>query len=92
VPQVYVAPKAGGWEAPKRLAGFKKVSLAPGATPARDPDGRSAPAGDLGRQGPRLVDRGRPYDIALGASSRALTSTAQVTLAARNLPVSPAGK
>jgi len=32
VPQVYVGPKAGGWEAPKRLAGWSKVSLAPGAS------------------------------------------------------------
>ncbi|MFY8141637.1 MAG: hypothetical protein ACOVMO_13060, partial [Caulobacter sp.] len=32
------------------------------------------------------------YDIALGASSRAISSTAQVTLAARSLPVSPAAK
>jgi beta-glucosidase len=29
VPQVYVGPKAGGWEAPRRLAGWAKVSLAP---------------------------------------------------------------
>jgi len=34
VPQVYVGPKAGGWEAPKRLAGWSKVSLAPGASAA----------------------------------------------------------
>lgn len=32
VPQVYVGPKDGGWEAPKRLAGWSKVSLAPGAS------------------------------------------------------------
>jgi len=32
VPQIYVAaPRAAGWEAPKRLAGFSKVDLAPGA-------------------------------------------------------------
>ncbi|HXS22147.1 MAG TPA: glycoside hydrolase family 3 C-terminal domain-containing protein [Steroidobacteraceae bacterium] len=31
VPQVYVGPKTGGWEAPKRLAGWSKVGLAPGA-------------------------------------------------------------
>ena len=30
VPQVYVAPRAGGWEAPKRLAGWDKLALAPG--------------------------------------------------------------
>jgi beta-glucosidase len=32
LPQVYVGPRAGGWEAPKRLAGWSKVSLAPGAS------------------------------------------------------------
>ena len=32
VPQVYVGPKGGGWEAPKRLAGWSKVTLAPGAS------------------------------------------------------------
>jgi beta-glucosidase len=31
-PQIYVSPKNGGWEAPKRLAGFSKVNLAPGAS------------------------------------------------------------
>ncbi|HET7542206.1 MAG TPA: glycoside hydrolase family 3 C-terminal domain-containing protein [Polyangiaceae bacterium] len=32
VAQVYVAPEAGGWEAPKRLAAFGKVELTPGAS------------------------------------------------------------
>jgi beta-glucosidase len=31
-PQIYVSPKNGSWEAPKRLAGFSKVSLASGAS------------------------------------------------------------
>ena len=30
VPQVYAAPLAGGWEAPKRLVGWGKVRLQPG--------------------------------------------------------------
>lgn len=30
--QIYIAPVAGGWEAPKRLGGFVKVALAPGAS------------------------------------------------------------
>ena len=30
VPQVYVAPQGAKWEAPKRLAGWDKVELAPG--------------------------------------------------------------
>ena len=32
VPQVYVAPAAGGWEAPKRLGGWDKVELKAGAS------------------------------------------------------------
>lgn len=32
VAQVYAGPTAGGWEAPRRLAGWKKVELAPGAS------------------------------------------------------------
>lgn len=32
VPQVYVSPAAGGWEAPKRLAGWRKVELKQGAS------------------------------------------------------------
>jgi beta-glucosidase len=36
VPQVYVGPAAGGWEAPRRLGGWSKVTLPPGgsATPS----------------------------------------------------------
>ena len=92
VPQVYVGPKAGGWEAPKRLAGFKKVELAPGATQrvtvAVDP--RLLATWD-GKAHGWSIAAGQ-YDIALGASSRAIASTAEVTLAARSLPVSPASK
>ncbi|MGH8149068.1 MAG: glycoside hydrolase family 3 C-terminal domain-containing protein [Steroidobacteraceae bacterium] len=32
VAQVYVGPRAGGWEAPRRLAGWRKMALAPGAS------------------------------------------------------------
>jgi beta-glucosidase len=32
VPQVYVSPAAGGWEAPKRLAGWRKVELQSGTS------------------------------------------------------------
>lgn len=32
VPQVYVGPTAGGWEAPRRLGGWSKVALAPGGS------------------------------------------------------------
>jgi beta-glucosidase len=87
VPQVYVSPKSGGWEAPQRLGGFKKVELAPGATTkvslTIDPrllatwnekaHGWSVAAGD--------------YTVTLGASSRDTAAKVDVAVAARSLPV-----
>ncbi|WP_168076649.1 beta-glucosidase [Caulobacter sp. SSI4214] len=93
VPQVYVSPKAGAngatWEAPKRLAGFQKVALAPGASQhvVLTIDPRLLAVWD-GKAHGWSIAAGQ-YEIALGASSRALSSTAQVSLAARSLPVSP---
>ena len=86
VPQVYVSPKAGGWEAPQRLAAFKKVELAPGATTKVslkvDPrllavwsdkaHGWSVAAGD--------------YVVTLGASSRDTAAKVDVAVAAQSLP------
>jgi beta-glucosidase len=87
VPQVYVSPKAGGWEAPQRLAGFSKIELAPGATTkvtlSVDPrllatwnekaHGWSVAAGD--------------YTVTLGGSSRDTAAKTDVAVAARSLPV-----
>jgi beta-glucosidase len=87
VPQVYVSPKAGGWEAPQRLAGFKKLELKPGATASvaltLDPrllatwddkaHGWSVAAGD--------------YTVTLGASSRDTAAKADVAVVARTIPV-----
>lgn len=89
VPQVYVSPKAGGWEAPKRLAGFKKVSLAPGATQrvTLTVDPRLLATWDEAAHGWSIA--AGQYDVAVGASSRALVATAPVTLNAAKLPVSP---
>jgi beta-glucosidase len=78
VAQIYVGPHAGGWEAPRRLAGWKKLELEPGqsrtVTLSIDPrllalckDGRwSVAAGD--------------YDFWLAASSRELQSKVTVKL------------
>jgi beta-glucosidase len=93
VPQIYVSPKAGAngatWEAPKRLAGFQKVALAPGARQhvVLTIDPRLLAVWDGKAHGWSIL--AGQYEIALGASSRALSSTAQVSLAARSLPVSP---
>lgn len=92
VPQVYVSPKAGGWEAPKRLAAFKKVSLAPGAvqrvTLTVDP--RLLATWDEKARGWSIA--AGQYDVALGSSSRTLVANTPVTLTSIQLPVSPSGR
>jgi beta-glucosidase len=80
-PQVYVsAPATAGWEAPKRLAGFEKLQLAPGAsrTVAVAVDPRWLSTWDVAAHGWR-----RPagtYTVAVGASSRAVKLTAPAAL------------
>jgi len=92
VPQVYVSPKAGGWEAPKRLAGFKKVELAPGASASvtLTVDPRLLSVWDAKAHGWSVA--AGDYDVTLGASSRAVSVTSTVALKARALPVSPLAK
>jgi beta-glucosidase len=69
VPQVYVGPKAGGWEAPKRLAGWSKVSLAPGAsaTVSVTVDPRLLSTFDEASESWRLAPG--TYEVWLGGSS-----------------------
>ena len=62
VPQVYVAPLAAKWEAPKRLAGWDKVALQPGES--KDVDVVIEPR-ILGRLGGGLVADIRPSSLAL---------------------------
>jgi len=86
VPQVYVGPEAGGWEAPKRLGAFARVRLAPGAqrrlTLSVDPRLLA-----LFRDGQWNVASGA-YRVMLGASARDVRETATVRLPARRLTVS----
>lgn len=86
VPQVYVSPAAGGWEAPKRLAGFKKVDLAPGAetivTLTVDP--RLLATWDKAAHGWHVA--AGEYRVMLGASSRDIKETVTVRLPERRLP------
>ncbi|EJL36860.1 beta-glucosidase-like glycosyl hydrolase [Caulobacter sp. AP07] len=89
VPQVYVGPKANaGWEAPRRLAGFKKVDLAPGAstTVSLTVDPRLLATFDSKAKTWNIA--GGAYEVSLGASSRDLGAKAEVTVAAAKLPVS----
>jgi beta-glucosidase len=91
VPQVYVSPKdakaIGGWEAPQRLAGFSKVELAPGATTrvTLSVDPRLLATWDDKAHGWSVA--AGSYTVALGASSRDTAAKADVTVAARSLPV-----
>jgi beta-glucosidase len=93
VPQVYVGPKGGsGWEAPRRLGGFKKVDLAPGAstTVAVTIDPRLLATFDSKAKAWTIA--AGAYEVSLGASSRDLNAKVDVTLAAKTLPVSYDGK
>jgi beta-glucosidase len=86
VPQIYVGPEAGGWEAPKRLGAFAKLRLAPGAqqrvTLSVDPRLLA-----MFRGGQWNIAPGA-YRVSLGASSRDVRQTVTVSLPARRLPAS----
>jgi beta-glucosidase len=86
VAQIYVAPVAGGWEAPKRLAGFRKVDLAPGADVlvSLTLDPRLLAVWDTANGGWRIA--AGQYRVMLGASSRDIKETVTVGLAERRLP------
>jgi beta-glucosidase len=85
VPQVYVSPVAGGWEAPKRLAGWWKVDLKPGSTASVEL-----------RVDPRLLAMfseadnawriaAGSYKVMLGASAMDLKLEATIELPGRSL-------
>jgi beta-glucosidase len=88
IPQVYVSPKAGGWEAPKRLAGFAKVEVKPNGV--REViiriDPRLLATFDSQTRTWRIA--GGDYEVMLGASSRDIRHTTTVRLKARSLPAS----
>jgi beta-glucosidase len=88
VAQVYVSPKGGGWEAPKRLGGFAKVTLEPGGekTVTLTVDPRLLSVFDTRSQSWKRA--AGEYDILLGASSRDIKARTSVRLEARALPAS----
>jgi beta-glucosidase len=89
VAQVYVSPEAGGWEAPKRLAAFRKVELQPGATEPVEQrvDPRLLGMFDEATRTWRIAP-GR-YKLMLGHSSADLPLEAAIELSARTLSVRP---
>ena len=93
VPQVYVGPKTGsGWEAPRRLGGFKKVDLAPGASTSVSVSVDPRLLATFDSKAKTWNIAAGAYEVSLGASSRDLGAKADVTLAAKTLPVSYDGK
>jgi beta-glucosidase len=84
VPQVYVG--GTGWEAPKRLAGWQKVSLAPGAsrTVSVNVDPRLLATWDEGSHSWRIAPG--TYQVMLGASAGDIRQTVTVRLAGATLP------
>jgi beta-glucosidase len=86
VAQVYASPVSGGWEAPKRLAGFQKVDLAPGGsrTVSVTIDPRLLATFDESAQQWRIAPG--DYKFIVGESARELRGTATVTLPGLTLP------
>jgi len=82
VPQVYVGPRAGGWEAPRRLAGWSKVSLAAGGSAAISitVDPRLLATFDEAGQSWRIAPG--TYAVWLGESSADTRLSAEVQLSA----------
>jgi beta-glucosidase len=84
-PQIYIAPPAGQAEAPKRLAGWQKVALAPGATThvhlKIDPRLLASWRNQCGW----VMAPGR-YEVLLAQSSRSIRARAHISVAPE-LPV-----
>jgi beta-glucosidase len=81
VPQVYVSPVGGGWEAPRRLGGFAKLSLQPGEsrTVSISIDPRLLARFDVSDQTWRIA--AGDYRIQLGTSSADVRLTSTLRLA-----------
>lgn len=86
VAQVYVSPRAGGWEAPKRLGAFTKVELAPGASTRATlrVDPRLLAVFDVARNAWHVTPG--DYTITLAESARDPGTSVMVRLAERWLP------
>ena len=81
VPQVYVRTHGLGWESPRRLAGWQKVELAPGATVhvGLEIDPRSL----------RVWDQARGWVIASGDYAVELATSAAEVVAAATVHLDP---
>jgi beta-glucosidase len=86
VAQVYVSPRAGGWEAPKRLGAFQKLELSPGATARASlrVDPRLLGIFDVARNAWHITPG--DYAVTLANSARDTGASVSVRLAERWLP------
>jgi beta-glucosidase len=86
VPQIYVSPVAGGWEAPKRLGAWRKVDLAPGAS--ADVELRVDPRllATFSEKGGGWRIAPGAYKVLLGSSASKIDLETSVRLGERRLP------
>jgi beta-glucosidase len=82
VPQVYVGSRGGGWEAPRRLAGWAKVSLAPGASAALSITVDPRLLATFDEPGQMWRRAAGTYEVWLGKSSADTRMSAEVRLPA----------
>ena len=87
VPQVYVSPAAGGWEAPKRLGAWRKIELKKGAHALIElrVDPRLLAVFKGGAHGGWQIAPGS-YKVMVGKSAAQLDLETSVQLTARQLP------
>jgi beta-glucosidase len=82
VAQVYVSPLGGaaaaGWEAPKRLCGFKKVTLQPGESTAVNLSVEPRMLAVYDAAGKSWVIEDGDYDVSLSSSARSAVTHTQV--------------
>jgi beta-glucosidase len=86
VAQIYVSPVVGGWEAPKRLGGWRKVDLAPGAS--TDVELRVDPRllAVFSEKGGGWRIAPGAYKVLLGSSASQIDLQTSIQLAERRLP------
>lgn len=84
VAQIYVS--GTGWEAPRRLGGFAKVSLQPGETRAVEVavDPRLLAVWDAANPGWHRA--AGTYTVSVGENARAMADSVEITLPASHLP------
>lgn len=80
VAQVYVGPKAGGWEAPRRLGGWSKVVLPPGDSAAVSVEVDPRLLATFDEQAKQWERRAGTYEVWLGQSSTDLSLETRVRL------------